>query len=148
MTGGPSEAPAPLDPGLATGLNARVSLVVTDADTAASLGSGDVPVLGTPRLVALCEASSCRALDGHLGAGRTSVASRIQFDHLAPVAVGSTVVAEATLERVEGRRLGFTVSVSRHTDGGDTALVGAGRLVRVLVDRTKFLAKAGVPGSG
>jgi len=127
-------------------LCAKVSLVVAEPDTALALGSGDVPVLGTPRLVALCEEASCRALDGHLGPGRTSVASRIQFDHLAPVAVGATVVAEVTLERVEGRRLGFTISVSRCSDAdhGDTALVGAGRLVRVLIDREKFLAKAGV----
>ena len=126
---------------------ARVSLTVTDADTARALRSGDVPVLGTPRLVALCEEASCRALDGHLGPGRTSVASRIQFDHLAPVAVGATVVAEATLERVEGRRLSFTISVSRRTND-ESALVGAGRLLRVLVDREKFLAKATGPVSG
>ncbi|HEX3947255.1 MAG TPA: hotdog domain-containing protein, partial [Acidimicrobiales bacterium] len=105
MPSGPSEAAPPLDPGLAAGLCARVSLTVGEPDTAASLGSGDVPVLGTPRLVALCEEASCRALDGHLGRGRTSVASRIRFDHLAPVPVGAVVVAEATLERVEGRRL-------------------------------------------
>ncbi len=147
MPSSSSEAPAPLDPGLVTGLSARVSLVVTEPDTALALGSGDVPVLGTPRLVALCEEASCRVLDGHLGPGRTSVASRIQFDHLAPVAVGATVVAEATLERVEGRRLGFTISVLRCVDD-DNALVGAGRLVRVLVDRHKFLAKAGVPTAG
>ena len=140
------KAQAPLDPGLAAGLNARVSLVVSDTDTAVALRSGNVPVLGTPRLVALCEEASCRALDGHLGPGRTTVASRIQFDHLAPVAVGATVVAEAILERVEGRRLGFTISVSRRVDG-DTALVAAGRLSRVLVDEQKFLAKAGVPAT-
>ncbi|HEY5244298.1 MAG TPA: hotdog domain-containing protein [Acidimicrobiales bacterium] len=147
MPSGSSEAATPLDPGLASGLCARVSLTVTDADTARALRSGDVPVLGTPRLVALCEEASCRALDGHLGPGRTSVASRIQFDHLAPVAVGATVVAEATLERVEGRRLGFTISVSRRTND-ESALVGAGRLLRVLVDREKFLAKATGPAAG
>ena len=116
-------------------------LDVTDADTAVALGSGDVPVLGTPRLVALCEEASCRAVGGHLGPGRTSVASRIQFDHLAPVPVGAAVTAEATLERVEGRRLVFTVSVRLRSDA-QAGLVGAGRLTRVLVDRAKFMAKA------
>ena len=136
-----SEAPAKLDPGLAAGLSASVHLDVTDADTALALGSGDVPVLGTPRLVALCEEASCRAVGGHLGPGRTSVASRIQFDHLAPVPVGAAVTAEATLERVEGRRLVFTVSVRLRSDA-QAGLVGAGRLTRVLVDRAKFMAKA------
>ncbi len=137
-------APAQPDSGLPTGLTASLSLAVTEADTALSLGSGDVPVLGTPRLVALCEEASCRAIEGRLDATRTTVASRIQFDHLAPVAVGSTVAAEATLERVEGRRLVFTVSVRLRSDAQDV-LVGAGRLTRVLVDRAKFLAKAGGP---
>ncbi len=65
----------------------------------------------------------------------------MQFDHLAPVAVGSVVLAEATLVKVEGRRLIFTVSAARlGGDGG--GLVGAGRVTRVVVDR------AAVPGQG
>jgi predicted thioesterase len=139
-----SEAPEQVDPGLAPGLSATVTLRVGVEDTAIALGSGEVPVLGTPRLVALCEEASCRALDGHLGTGRTSVASRIQFDHLAPVAVGNEVTAEATVERVEGRRLIFTVSV-RLSSEGQAGLVGAGRLTRVLVTTAKFIAKAGPP---
>jgi predicted thioesterase len=124
-----------------------VSLTVGSQDTAIALGSGEVPVLGTPRLVALCEEASCRALDGHLGPGRTTVASRIQFDHLAPVAVGAEVSAEATVERVEGRRLIFTVSV-RLSSEGQAGLVGAGRVTRVLVTTAKFIAKAGPPSGG
>lgn len=124
------------------GLCASVALTVSDADTAMSLRTGDVPVLGTPRLVALCEEASYRALDGRLGPECTSVASRVQFDHLVPVPVGSTVTAEATLEKVEGRRVVFTVSVA--LDARDrAALVAAGRLTRVVVQRSAFLAKAG-----
>jgi predicted thioesterase len=119
---------------LRTGLSARIELSVTDADTAEAFRSGTVPVLATPRLVALCEEASCRAVDGHLPEGATSVGKRVQFDHLVPVGVGSTVWAEATLDRIEGRRLVFTLSVSEN--GG---LVGAGKLVRVVVDRTRFL---------
>lgn len=122
------------------GVSARASLDVTDADTASQLGTGDVPVLATPRLVALCEEASCRAVTGHLGKVRTSVASRVQFDHLVPVPPGATVTAEATLERVEGRRLVFTVSVALGSKSR-TGLIGAGRLTRVLVDRQAFLTK-------
>jgi fluoroacetyl-CoA thioesterase len=122
-------------------MTASVSLTVAESDTALSLHSGDVPVLATPRLVALCEEASCKVLEGRLGAGRTSVASRVQFDHLVPVPVGATVTAEATLEKVEGRRLVFTISVA--LDAQDrAALVAAGRLTRVVVDRPAFLAKA------
>jgi len=127
---------------VAPGLTASVHLRVTAADTAQCQRSGDVPVLGTPRLVALCEEASCKALDGRLGTERTSVASRLQVDHLAPVPVGAKVTAEATLEKVEGRRFVFTLSVT--LDGDDRAgLVAAGRLTRVLVNRSAFLAKAG-----
>ena len=114
-------------------------------DTADHFRSGDVPVLATPRLLALCEEASCRATDGHLTEAQSSVATRVQFDHLAPVGVGSVVLAEATLVKVEGRRLTFTVSAARlERDGG--GLIGAGRLTRVLVDEATFLAKAGAAG--
>ncbi|HWE68098.1 MAG TPA: hotdog domain-containing protein [Acidimicrobiales bacterium] len=129
-----------------SGLSAQVELTVGPQDTAQFFRSGDVPVLATPRLIALCEEASCRATDGHLTSAQTSVATRIQFDHLAPVGLGRVVLAEATLVKVEGRRLTFTVSAARlEGDGG--GLVGAGRVTRVLVDEATFLAKAGSAGS-
>jgi fluoroacetyl-CoA thioesterase len=117
-----------------TGLSARTEMEVTDADTAEALHTGSVPVLATPRLIALCEEASCRALDGQLPDNCTSVAKRLQFDHLVPVGIGNRVWAEATLDRVEGRRLVFTLSVSE-----SAGLVAAGKLVRVVVDREAFL---------
>ena len=123
------------------GRSARVELLVGEGDTAIALRSGDVPVLATPRLVALCEEASCNVVAEHLGTGKTTVATRLQFDHLIPVPVGSHVTAEATLERVEGRRLTFTLSASLGPADG-AGLVGAGRLTRVLVDTDAFLAKA------
>ena len=95
------------------GLSAQLELTVREDDTAEQFRSGDVPVLATPRLLALCEEATCRATDGHLTEGQASVATRVQFDHLAPVAVGGVVLAEATLVKVEGRRLIFTVSAAR-----------------------------------
>lgn len=144
---GSSEAQASRRGDPVAGLSARVDLVVGQRDTALALGSGDVAVLATPRLIALCEEASCRAVQGRLGTGRTSVATRLQFDHLAPVAVGATVTAEATLERVEGRRLVFTLSATLRSDAR-SGLVGAGRLTRVLVDEAAFLAKAGAAVAG
>lgn len=122
---------------LETGQNAEVEMVVAEADTALALGSGDVEVLGTPRVVALCEEASCLAVAGQLGSGQTTVGMRIQLDHLAAVCVGSTVRAEAALEKIEGRRLTFTVSV---TDG--RGLVAAGKVTRAVVDRQGFLERA------
>jgi predicted thioesterase len=122
-----------LDPGR----RGRASLVVGAQDTAVALGSGDVEVLATPRLISLCEEATVQAVAGALGPGLTSVGVRVKFDHLAPVRVGSEVTAEAVLEKIEGRRLIFTVTA---TDAA--GLVGAGRVARVVVDIEGFLAKA------
>ena len=71
--------------------------MVADSDTARALGSGDVAVLGTPRVVALVEQAAVEALQGALPAGTTTVGMRVQLDHLRPTAVGVTVVAYAVL---------------------------------------------------
>ena len=123
--------------GLEPGLSARATLVVGVADTAQKMGSGTVEVLATPRLIALCEEAACRAVDDHCGPSKTSVGVRVQFDHLAPVRPGSEVWADAALEKVEGRRLTFTV-----TANDSSGLVGAGRVTRVVVDVENFLQKA------
>ena len=112
-------------------------MVVTPADTALAIGSGDVEVLGTPRLVALCERATCAALSGQLKDGCTTVGMRVQLDHLRPTPVGGTVEAEAVLEKIEGRRLTFMVSAS-DTKG----VVAAGRVTRVLVEVDRFMDKA------
>ena len=122
------------------GLSASVSLKVADADTAAALRSGTVAVLGTPRIVALCEEACCLAVEPQLLAGETTVGSRVELSHLAPSPVGAIVTAEATLERVEGRRLTFTVSV---TD--PKGLVAAGKITRVAVDAERFVTKSQEP---
>lgn len=120
------------------GLRGEVTLVVSAEDTAIAARSGDVPVLGTPRLVALVEEAAVAALEGELEEGRTTVGMRVQLDHLAPTAVGGEVRAEAVLEKVEGPRLTFTVSA--HDGRG---LVGVGRVTRVIVSRERFLDKLG-----
>jgi predicted thioesterase len=122
---------------LAPGLTASVTLVVADADTALALHSGDVSVLGTPRVIALAEQASIQAIASDLPEGRTTVGYQVQLAHLTPTAVGGTVVAEATLEQVEGRRLTFRVSVN-----DARGLVAAGRITRVVVERGRFLERA------
>lgn len=126
---------------LRPGLSGHASVVVTEADTARAVRSGEVPVLATPRLIALCEEASCAAVAGQLGPGQTTVGNGVQFHHLAPTAVGQEVTADATLEKVEGRRLFFTVSAN---DSG--GLVGAGKISRVVVETEPFLERARTHG--
>jgi fluoroacetyl-CoA thioesterase len=123
--------------GIAPGLSAKLELKVSESDTAIAFASGDVPVLATPRLIALIEEAAVKATERHLRPGETSVGMRVQFDHLQPTAVGSTVMADAVLEKVEGRRLIFTVTVA-----DACGLVAAGKVTRVVVDRDGFLEKA------
>jgi fluoroacetyl-CoA thioesterase len=125
------------DPAAWVGASARVELQVTDADTAQALGSGDVPVLGTPRLLALAEAATVAVTARRLGSGATTVGTRVEVDHRAATPVGRQVAAEATLTKVDGRRLTFEVTVR---DGDD--VVAEARIDRALVDRQRFLAQA------
>jgi predicted thioesterase len=122
---------------LKPGLAANVSLTVAKEDTAVALGTGDVPVLATPRVVILAEEASVLAVQGHLDEGLTTVGYRVQLDHLAPAIVGAIVDVEATLESIEGRRLTFRISVN---DG--RGLVAAGKITRVVVNRERFLERA------
>lgn len=123
----------PIEPGL----SGHAELIVTDDDTAVAARSGDVPVLSTPRIVALCEEAAVAAVEGALPAGETTVSMRVQLDHLSPTPVGRPVSADAKLSKIEGRRLKFSVSV--HDDRG---LVAAGKVTRVVVERERFLDKS------
>ncbi|MEU8332130.1 hotdog domain-containing protein [Micromonospora sp. NPDC048839] len=128
------------EPAFAPGLTAQVELTVTDADTAQAVGSGDVPVLGTPRVLALAEAATVAATTTGMPPGSTTVGTRVELEHLAPTVVGRTVRAQALLATVDGRRLSFEVTVS---DGDQT--VARGRVDRILVDRQRFVERAGRP---
>ena len=123
---------------ISPGLRAGFDHTVTEADTAAALGSGLVPALSTPTVLALVERATVRALDGALEADATTVGARVELDLLLPTPVGATVRVAATLERVEGRRLRFAVDVRE----GDR-LAASGHVTRVIVDRARFLAGLG-----
>lgn len=115
------------------GRRATVTLEVTEDDTAVALGCGDVPVLATPRVLALAEQAAVEALGDCLPEGKTSVGAWVELEHLAPSRIGQTVVAEAVLLGVHGRRLEFSISVT--SEGEEIAHC---RHHRVLVSRSRF----------
>jgi predicted thioesterase len=113
-----------------------VRFEVTDADTAAVVGSGDVPVLGTPRLIAWMEAATVAAAQSLVTAGETTVGIAVRIEHLRPTAVGGSVEVTATLLTPSaGRRLTFEVSA---VDGHGERVAG-GHIDRVIVERELFL---------
>jgi predicted thioesterase len=124
-------------PEFAPGLTARLELTVTDADTAQWLGSGDVPVLGTPRVLALAEAATVAATARQLAPGTTTVGTRVELEHRAPTPVGRRITAQATLARVDGRILVFEVVVRE----GDR-VIAQGRVERAVVERQRFIERA------
>lgn len=122
---------------LKPGLRAETSFVVGDEDTAIGVGSGDVPVLGTPRLLALAEAVTVQAVGPYLDGTRTSVGTRVELEHRAASPVAMTVTIDAELLEVDGARLVFRFSA---TDEHGT-VVGVGRIERVVVERERFLSR-------
>lgn len=111
---------------------------VTDAVTAASLGSGDLPVLGTPRLVALMEEAAFTAMLSRIPPAFTTVGTQLDVRHRAPSPVGSDVIAHAQVVDASGARLTFSVW-AEHEYQGQVVEVGRGTHVRVVVDRQQFI---------
>ena len=118
-------------------MDATLTFTVTDADTAEAVGSGSLPVLGTPRLLAWCEAATCAAIEPSLAPGETSVGTRIELEHVAASAVGQQVEITASASYVDGRLHRFTVG-ARNVGG---KVIGTGEVTRVVVDAERFMSR-------
>jgi predicted thioesterase len=136
--------------------DATLRFTVSEEDTAAALGSGSLPVFGTPRLLAWCEAATCAAIEPALGEGETSVGTRVELEHIRPSAVGARIEVTASPVFRNGRLHRFSViarEVERNDDGTSADLdsgvagrvagrvVGRGEITRVIVDADRFLAR-------
>jgi fluoroacetyl-CoA thioesterase len=127
--------------GFTIGLRATVTAEVGEDDTAIALGSGDLPVLGTPRLLALAEAACVAAVAPQLSPGQTTVGAAVSLEHHRPSGLGTPVEVQAELVEIEGRKLFFGF-IAYGPGDGDDAVIGAGTVQRVLVDADRFLARA------
>jgi len=112
-----------------------VTHTVTPDDTAAAVGSGDLEVLATPRLLAWLEEASCGAVS--LDDANTSVSSRVELEHLAPSPVGAEVTATATVVDRDDRLIRFQVVA--HDIAG--TVLARGEAQRIVVDRVRFLSR-------
>jgi predicted thioesterase/GNAT superfamily N-acetyltransferase len=115
------------------------SYVVTREDTAIALGSGDVSVLATPRLIAWLEAATVDA-SPDLASDETSVGTRVDIEHLVASPLGARVDAAAELVHRDGRLLRFAVT-AQHDLGQGPVLVAQGQVTRVVVRREPFLTR-------
>jgi fluoroacetyl-CoA thioesterase len=117
---------------------ATLSFVVGVDDTATALGSGSLPVLATPRLLAWCEAATCAAVEPDLGEGETSVGTRVALEHTRASLVGVRLDVTASPVFHDGRLHRFSV-LARESDGGP--VVATGEVTRVVVDAERFLGR-------
>ena len=115
------------------------SLIVEDEHTAIAIGSGDVPALATPRLIALCERATVAAVAGMLGPEETTVGVHIDIEHLVASVPGTIVVATAEIQSADDSRI--ICSVEAHAE---TVLVGRGTIIRARVHRERFVEGLGV----
>ncbi|WP_300720342.1 thioesterase family protein [uncultured Alistipes sp.] len=121
---------------LEKGLSAQSVATVCDANTAAAMCSGDLPVFATPAMVALMEHAAMKAVAAELEEGATTVGAEMNVTHIKPSGLGAEITATAVLTAVEGRKLTFNVG-ARDAEG----MIGEGVHVRFVVDRTRFMAK-------
>lgn len=121
------------------GTSGAAQLTVTAQDTAIALRSGDVPVLATPRLIALMEEATCEALSGSLDPHLTSVGTAVEVVHRRPTPLGARVHARARVASVEGSRIVFDVTADHETVAGERVeSIARGQITRVIVDRDAF----------
>ena len=120
---------------LEKGLQFIKEVVVKPENLAVAMGSGDLPVLATPAMVAFMENAALSAVEDQLPEGNTTVGAMIQTTHLKPTALGDTVLVTATLLEVEGK---LTFSVVASDSQGK---IGEGTHIRYVVDRNKFMEK-------
>lgn len=118
------------------GMNFTSTLTVSESMTAIAMGSGDLPVLSTPQMIALMENAAMLAVADALDSKDTTVGAHMASSHMAPSKVGDTIAAYAEVTDTDQRRIEFQVRAMC----GDTIL-GEGRHIRYVVDRERFLAR-------
>lgn len=117
----------------------RSKSTVTEAQTAKAMGSGDLPVLASPAMIALMENAAMLAVAAHLKDNETTVGGFMECSHLKPTTVGEEVEALAVLRKIDGQALHFDIEAY----AGEKR-IGSGHHIRYVVDKKRFLAKLGV----
>lgn len=121
------------------GSSAETTTIVNSTNTAITAGSGSLPVLGTPFLIALMEKATCNAVFDFLEEDETTVGTNVNISHIKASGIGMVISAKAVVAECSGRRITFTVSAA--DSNGD--MIGKGTIERFVVNENKFMRKAG-----
>ena len=122
---------------LTLGIKGKEETLVTEANSAKTMGSGTLDVLATPAMTALMEKTAWKSVAPYLEEGMGTVGTLLQITHDAPTPLGMKVWCESELTEIDGRRLVFSVSAY-----DETGKIGGGRHERFIVPNEKFQAKA------
>ncbi len=125
------------------GLIGEFEMVVRGEDLVSQLGSIDMDVLSTPRLVQLMEAAAVKAIQEFIPSDQVSLGTHVKVRHLSPTPLGMKVVAHAILKEVNGNRLLFLVDAYDEVEK-----VAEGEHERILVSKGRFLEKVNKKRSG
>lgn len=120
------------------GTKCQLEQTVTDKLTAAAVGSGTLPVFGTPCMAAMLENAALTALQSFLEPGQSSVGTHLNIHHDAPTPIGMKVWAEAEITGVSenGRMVDFKI-----TAWDERGPIGGGTHTRAIILSDHFVAK-------
>ncbi len=118
------------------GLTGEIVRIVAESDTAVVYGSGLVPVLSTPHLIALMECAAQLVIEPFLTEEQTSVGIRVAMRHIAATPVGMQVRVRAEILEVDRRRLSFKVEA-----WDEVEKIGEAEHERFIVDAVRFMAR-------
>lgn len=121
---------------LELGLKHESATVVSETNSAKTLGSGDMDVFATPAMVALMENAAMLAVASHLPEGAATVGTQMNTSHIKASPIGATITASAELTAMDGRKLTFAVKA-----WDEKGVIGEGEHTRFIVDRERFLSK-------
>ena len=120
------------------GTKCRLEQKVTEELTAAKIGSGLLPVFGTPFMAAMMENAAMTCLQNFLEEGQGSVGTHLEISHDAPTPIGMNVWAEAEITAVSenGKMVDFTVKA-----WDEKGPIGSGTHTRAIITPYRFLTK-------
>ena len=105
---------------LTVGIKGKEEIVVTDANSAKTMGSGTLDVFATPAMIALMEKTAWKSVAPYLEEGCGTVGTLLNVTHDAPTPLGMKVWCESELTEIDGRRLVFSVAAFDETAGAAT----------------------------
>lgn len=116
------------------GATGSFSLVVLPDHLASRFKDATLPpVLATPVMIMIMENAALNAIKPYLDTGESALGTQVDVRHLAATPAGRRVTGDATVTKVDGRRIEFSI---RATDGSEE--VGAGTHERMVIQLARL----------